>query len=53
MNRTAIITDIHGNLTALEATFKAIDEIGVDATYCGAVSPVPRGSREMQVNCLA
>ena len=35
MNRTAIITDIHGNLSALEATFKAIDEIGVDATYCG------------------
>lgn len=35
MNRTAIITDIHGNLSALEATFEAIDKIGVDATYCG------------------
>jgi putative phosphoesterase len=35
VNRTAIIADIHGNLSALEATFTAIDEIGVDATYCG------------------
>jgi predicted phosphodiesterase len=35
VNRAAIITDIHGNLSALEATFNAIDEIGVDATYCG------------------
>jgi putative phosphoesterase len=35
VNRAAIITDIHGNLPALEAAFKAIEAIGVDATYCG------------------
>ena len=35
MNRVAVITDIHGNLPALEASLAAIDTIGVDATYCG------------------
>lgn len=35
MNRTAIITDIHGNLPALEASLEAIAAIGVDAIYCG------------------
>jgi putative phosphoesterase len=35
VNRVAIITDIHGNLPALEATLRAIDAIGVDALYCG------------------
>jgi putative phosphoesterase len=33
--RVAVITDIHGNLTALEASLAAIDAIGVDALYCG------------------
>jgi putative phosphoesterase len=33
--RVAVITDIHGNLPALEASLAAIDAIGVDATYCG------------------
>ena len=33
--RTAVITDIHANLPALEAALARIDEIGVDATYCG------------------
>ena len=35
MTRNAIITDIHGNLPALEASLDAIDAIGVDAIYCG------------------
>jgi putative phosphoesterase len=35
LNRIAVITDIHGNLPALEARFDAIDAIGVDAVYCG------------------
>jgi len=33
--RVAVITDIHGNLPALEASLAAIEAIGVDATYCG------------------
>ena len=35
MNRIAVITDIHGNLPALEASLDAIDAIGVDDVYCG------------------
>ncbi len=35
MNRVAIITDIHGNLPALEASLETIEQIGVDALYCG------------------
>jgi putative phosphoesterase len=35
LNRVAIITDIHGNLPALEASLEAIEQIGVDAIYCG------------------
>ncbi|MEA2160843.1 MAG: hypothetical protein QOD66_3223 [Solirubrobacteraceae bacterium] len=35
MHRVAVITDIHGNLPALEASLGAIARIGVDATYCG------------------
>jgi putative phosphoesterase len=35
MNRVAVITDIHGNLPALEASLEAIDAIGVDGTFCG------------------
>jgi putative phosphoesterase len=35
VDRVAVITDIHGNLPALEAALRAIDSIGVDATYCG------------------
>jgi putative phosphoesterase len=33
--RVAVITDIHANLPALEATLAAIDELGVDGLYCG------------------
>jgi putative phosphoesterase len=35
LSRVAVITDIHGNLPALQASLDAIDEIDVDATYCG------------------
>ena len=35
MKRVAVITDIHGNLPALEASLEAIDAVGVDAIYCG------------------
>ncbi len=35
MQRLAVITDIHANLPALEAALARIDELGVDATYCG------------------
>jgi len=31
----AIITDIHANLPALEAALQRIEELGVDAVYCG------------------
>jgi putative phosphoesterase len=30
-----VITDIHGNLPALETSLQAIDAIGVDRIYCG------------------
>ncbi len=33
--RVAIITDIHANLPALDAALARIEELGVDATYCG------------------
>ncbi len=35
MTRLAVITDIHGNLPALEASLEAIDAIGVDGLFCG------------------
>jgi putative phosphoesterase len=35
MSRIAVITDIHGNLPALEATLEAIDQLGIDEIYCG------------------
>jgi putative phosphoesterase len=33
--RAAVITDIHGNVPALEAALRRIDELGVDDVYCG------------------
>ncbi|MCW3065243.1 MAG: Phosphoesterase [Solirubrobacterales bacterium] len=33
--RAAVITDIHGNLGALEAVLAHLDDLAVDATYCG------------------
>jgi putative phosphoesterase len=31
----AVITDIHGNLPALEAALARIDELGIETVYCG------------------
>ncbi|HEY2656964.1 MAG TPA: metallophosphoesterase family protein [Solirubrobacteraceae bacterium] len=35
MKRVAIVTDIHGNLPALEASLAAIEATGVDGLLCG------------------
>jgi putative phosphoesterase len=35
MRRVAVITDIHANLPALEASLAEIERLGVDAVYCG------------------
>jgi putative phosphoesterase len=35
VKRVAVITDIHANLPALEATLAEIERLGVDAVYCG------------------
>jgi putative phosphoesterase len=34
-DRVAVITDIHGNLAALEATLEWIDDQGIERIYCG------------------
>src|SRR4051794_34438283 len=34
-SRTAVITDIHGNLAALEATLDWIDNEGIERIFCG------------------
>jgi putative phosphoesterase len=33
--RAAVVTDVHGNLPALHAALARIDELGIDAVYCG------------------
>ena len=33
--RVAVITDIHANLPALQAALARIDELGIEAVYCG------------------
>jgi putative phosphoesterase len=35
LKRVAIITDIHGNLRALQASLDSIDQLGVNRVYCG------------------
>jgi putative phosphoesterase len=35
MRRVAVITDVHANLPALQASLARVDELGVDAIYCG------------------
>jgi putative phosphoesterase len=35
LKRVAVVTDIHGNLPALEAALRFIGSAQVDATYCG------------------
>jgi putative phosphoesterase len=34
-NTVAVITDIHGNLAALEAALARIEELGIERVYCG------------------
>jgi putative phosphoesterase len=34
-DRVAVITDIHANLPALQATLERIDELGIGRIYCG------------------
>jgi predicted phosphodiesterase len=31
----AVITDIHGNLAAMEAALARIEELGIERIYCG------------------
>ena len=33
--RVAVITDVHGNLPALEAARVRIDELGIERIHCG------------------
>lgn len=35
MDQVAVITDIHGNLPALQAALRRIDDLGIDRIYCG------------------
>src|SRR5215210_5768796 len=35
MDRVAVITDIHANLPALEASLDRIEELGIERVYCG------------------
>lgn len=35
MDRAAVITDIHGNLPALQAALARIDELAIERVYCG------------------
>jgi putative phosphoesterase len=35
LHRVAVITDIHGNLPALQASLAAIEALGVEEIYCG------------------
>jgi putative phosphoesterase len=35
MDRAAIITDIHGNLPALQTALARIDELGIEHVFCG------------------
>jgi putative phosphoesterase len=35
METAAVITDIHANLPALQASLRRIDELGIDRIYCG------------------
>src|ERR1700704_147202 len=35
MDSVAVITDIHGNLAALEASLREIERLNIDGLYCG------------------
>ncbi len=51
MSRVAVVTDIHGNLPALQASLDAIDRLGIDRIYCGGdlvgYGPHPNGVCEL------
>ena len=51
MSRIAIISDIHGNLTALKSVLKDIEKRGVDRIFClgDLVGKGPRGSECIQL----
>jgi len=48
VNRLAVITDVHGNLPALEAALRTIADLDVSATYCGG-DLVGYGPRPIEV----
>jgi putative phosphoesterase len=50
-DRVAVITDIHGNLPALQAALARIDELGIVDVYCGG-DLVGYGSRPNEVCAL-
>jgi Icc-related predicted phosphoesterase len=35
IDSVAVITDIHGNLPALNATLERIEQLGIDRVFCG------------------
>ena len=35
VERVAVVTDIHGNLAALEASLERIEKMGIESIYCG------------------
>jgi len=51
MERVAVITDIHANLPALEAALEAVDDLDVDALWCGG-DLVGYGPRPNEVRAL-
>jgi protein phosphatase len=45
----AVITDIHANLPALEASLERVDELGIERVYCGDLvgyGPIPTQMRK-------
>src|SRR5882757_1885247 len=51
VNRIAVISDIHGNLPALQASLDALDALGIGKIYCGG-DLVGYGPRPNQVCAL-
>ena len=47
MNRTAIVSDVHGNAVALRAVFAELDEDGIDRAVC--LGDVIQGGPEPEV----
>jgi hypothetical protein len=51
-DRVAVITDIHANLPALQATLAHIDGLGIERIYCGgdlvAYGPHPTVAAEVR-----